>query len=80
MKRLHMLEAIALANLREKPMHAYDLAKASDIKTSSIYNLLDQMYSKELVKIHWDQSIKRKIYSISPVGLEALTNTKDLLK
>ena len=75
------LKVIVLRSLEKKSMSGYDLVKdiaaATHWKPSfgSIYPLLKDLHSKSLVSVR--TSGRRKIYSISPKGRQAL---KDIFK
>ena len=82
-----LLELIVLTLLNTKPMHGYEII-SSLRKTfgvyfgpSTIYPLLNKLEKSGYATSAWNTNTDRpkKIYTLTPKGMELLTSTKDSL-
>ena len=84
------LRYIMLKIIKDKPIHGYEIIKTVELlskghwtpSAGSIYPILESLESKGFVQS--EETDRRKVYSITPAGMEALdhmTNEKlELLK
>ncbi len=82
-----LLDLVVLQYLRAHPMHGYQVI-ASLRKNfgvyfgpSTIYPLLSTLEEKSYIKSHWDLQNERprKVYNITPQGLDLLSCTEESL-
>ena len=72
------LKHIVLKIIRSKPTHGYDIIKKVELlskgrwtpSAGSIYPILESLESKGFVQS--EETDRRKVYSITPAGMEAL--------
>lgn len=76
--RRAFLKYIVLKIIKDKPTHGYDIIKTVELRSNgrwtpsagSIYPILESLESKSFI---WSEEVeRRKVYSITPRGMEAL--------
>lgn len=76
--RRAFLKYIVLKIIKDKPTHGYDIIKTVELRSNgrwtpsagSIYPILESLESKGFI---WSEEVeRRKVYSITPRGMEAL--------
>ncbi len=72
------LRYIVLKIIKDKPIHGYDIMKTVELlskghwspSAGSIYPILENLESKGFIQS--EETDRRKVYSITPAGMEAL--------
>jgi len=83
-----LLDIIVLSFLRSKSMHGYKIITSIRknfgvyFGPSTIYPFLNNLEEKGLVKSQWDTTHDRprKVYSLTPNGINVLTGTEQTFK